>query len=177
MMGKRSDFPRIDKDLYRTIDRKAVAVLNRHIPQGTTFCEPCAGHGDLIQSLEDAGHQCLASYDLDPVGDVVGLNALDLTLDHCHGADCIITNPPWSRPILHQLLGHLPKVLPCWLLFDADWCHTKQSKMFMRYCSDIVPVGRLLWIPGTSMRGKDNVAWYRFQRDPVSVRQFHEVAA
>ncbi len=176
-MGKRSNFPRVEKDLYRTIDPKAAAILSAHLPKETTFVEPCAGHGDLIEALETHGHQCLAAYDISPQMEAGTLNALDLTLQHCKGADCIITNPPWSRPNLHQLLQHLPKVLPCWLLFDADWAHTKQSRMFMPYCSDIVPIGRLQWIPNTKMKGKDNCAWYRFQRDRVSVRQFHEVAA
>ena len=29
-------------------------------------------------------------------------------------------------------------------------------------CSDILPIGRQIWIPGTTMHGKDNAAWYRF---------------
>jgi hypothetical protein len=32
----------------------------------------------------------------------------------------------------------------------------------MPSCSDIVSVGRLRWIEGTIMSGKQNFAWYRF---------------
>jgi hypothetical protein len=52
--------------------------------------------------------------------------------------------------------------MPTWLLFDADWVHTKQSAPFMPYCRKIVSVGRVRWIEGTKMTGKDNVAWHLF---------------
>ena len=32
----------------------------------------------------------------------------------------------------------------------------------MPACTDIVAVGRLRWIEGTTMSGKQNFAWYRF---------------
>jgi hypothetical protein len=38
-----------------------------------------------------------------------------------------ITNPPWDRKILHRLIERFSAVGPTWLLFDADWMHTKQS--------------------------------------------------
>ena len=53
---------------------------------------------------------------------------------------------------------------PTWLLFDADWMHTKQSAPLMPYCRAIVSVGRLKWIPDSAMTGKDNAAWYLFDQ-------------
>ena len=32
----------------------------------------------------------------------------------------------------------------------------------MNHCTDIVPIGRLKWEPGSKYTGKDNCAWYRF---------------
>jgi hypothetical protein len=49
-----------------------------------------------------------------------------------------------------------------WLLFDADWMHTKQSAPYMAMCSKIVSVGRIKWFG--NMTGKDNCAWYLFDR-------------
>jgi hypothetical protein len=50
------------------------------------------------------------------------------------------------------------------LLFDADWMHTKQSAALMTYCTRIVSVGRVKWIEGSRNTGKDNCAWYLFDR-------------
>ena len=53
-----------------------------------------------------------------------------------------------------------------WFLFDADWMHTKQAKgLLQKYITDIVSVGRLKWIPDSTMSGKDNCAWYRISVD------------
>lgn len=163
-MGKRSSFERIEKDFYRTIDPRAVEALIPFLDEGTEFIEPCAGAGDLIDALALSGHQCVYHSDLS-----FGDDAMDLA-----GSDYpIITNPPWSRPTLHAMLSHFIEIAPyCWLLFDADWAHTKQSAPYMRYCSDIVSVGRLIWIPGTNTSGKDNCAWYRFSKDARGTK-FH----
>ena len=48
------------------------------------------------------------------------------------------------------------------------WSHTRQAEPFMPSCSDIVSVGRLRWIEGTTMSGKQNFAWYRIRYSPPS---------
>ena len=40
--------------------------------------------------------------------------------------------------------------------------HTKQSAMYMTYCTKVVSVGRVKWIEGSKSVGKDNCAWYLF---------------
>ena len=81
------------------------------------------------------------------------------------GASLIITNPPWTRQILHPMIDHFRSMRPTWLLFDADWMHTKQAIPFLTYCHKIVSVGRVSWMQnGTS--GFDNCAWYLFDREP-----------
>ena len=86
--------------------------------------------------------------------------------------DAIITNPPWTREIMHPMIDRFRYLAPTWLLFDADWMHTKQAAPYMPYCSDIVSVGRLKWISGSKHVGKDNAAWYRFDRH-MHVTRFH----
>jgi hypothetical protein len=60
-----------------------------------------------------------------------------------------------------------------WLLFDSDWSHTRQSAALIRHCSDVVPIGRLKWIPDSKFTGKDNAAWYRFEAAHCSGPIFH----
>lgn len=170
-MGKRSDFERIDKDFYRTIDPRAVAALVPHLEPETRFCEPCAGAGDLMDQLMALGHVCARARDIAPQRDDIEQKDALTTLTG--NIDCFITNPPWSRHILHPLIEFLSAQHPTWLLFDADWAHTKQSAPYMRFCTDIVSVGRLIWIPGTTTSGKDNCAWYRFSRDKDGPTRFH----
>lgn len=156
-MAKRSSFERRAADAYLTWDPRAVRPLLPHLPPGTRFCEPCVGRGDLAQQLVAAGHECVHASDIESGVDALSLGPLPAG---------VITNPPWSRPVLHAMISHWLQTAPfAWLLFDADWCHTKQSTLLMQNCSDIVAVGRVRWIEGTSTDGKDNCAWYRFAPD------------
>ena len=77
-------------------------------------------------------------------------------------ADVFITNPPWTRPLLHRTIVHLSDQAPTFLLFDTDWMNTGQAGKFMERCRKIIYVGRLLWIPGTTTRGFQPCAWYEF---------------
>ena len=80
----------------------------------------------------------------------------------------IITNPPWDRKILHPMIKHFYSLRPTWLLFDADWPHTKQSSEYMKKCSKIVSVGRIKWFG--DMTGKDNCAWYLFENEETETK-------
>lgn len=154
-MGKRSEFPRRPMDSYQTIDPRAVVPLLPFLAGIDTFAEPCCGEGRLLLALERAGLSCAYRGDISTGQDAMAIRALN-------GIDAIITNPPWSREILHPMIRHFQRLAPTWLLFDADWAHTKQASPFMAGCSHIVSVGRLIWIEGTKQTGKDNCAWYRF---------------
>jgi hypothetical protein len=167
-LGKRSDFARRERDFYPT-PAAAVAPLLKHLPPRTTFCEPCAGDGALVNHLENAGHHCLATYDIEVGHDWTDaswtwhqLDALLLSKPLLNHADYIITNPPWERKLLHKLIEHFAHLAPTWLLFDADWAFTKQSRPFLPYLRKIVSVGRVKWIEGSKHTGKDNCAWYHF---------------
>src|SRR3954463_15410152 len=107
-MGRRSDFKRRPHDAYHTIDPKAVQALAPHLNGTRTFAEPCAGRGDLVRWLEEAGFHCALASDLSD-----GVEAL--TLNDFNGADAIITSPPWTRQLLHPLITHLSSFLPTWL--------------------------------------------------------------
>jgi hypothetical protein len=159
-MGKRSDFERRAMDDYPT-PPEAVTPLLRHLSVGSTFCEPCAGEGKLIAALERAGMKCVSAFDAaigpHPRIDVSFMHESDL-----NDANYIITNPPWEREALHQIIMRCALFRPTWLLFDADWAHTQQAIPYLEMCSMIIAVGRVKWIEGTKHAGKDNACWYLF---------------
>jgi hypothetical protein len=168
-MGKRSDFARIPRDFYPT-PYEAVVPLFPHLPAGASYCEPCCGDGALIEHLSRHGFRLKCAFDVDPKMDAY---CMDATINWSDGdPDFYITNPPWDRRILHPIIANLSRHRPTWLLFDADWMHTRQSTPFMPYLRKIVSVGRVKWIPDSKMTGKDNCAWYLFDQSSDAPAQF-----
>ena len=156
----------VPRDFYPT-PMAAVLPLLPHLEYGSMFLEPCAGDGALVDHLESAGMSCLVASDIQPMRkDVIFRDAIGIygALDD-NSADYIITNPPWDRKILHPMIEHFSAMRPTWLLFDADWMHTKQSAPFMAYLRKIVSAGRVKWISDSKMTGKDNCAWYLFDQN------------
>jgi hypothetical protein len=168
-MGKRSSFERVPRDFYPTPE-SAVLPLLPHLNPGTVFCEPCAGDGALIDHLTAAGHVCGIAADIDPRRDDIDRH--DALRSFWFDIDCIITNPPWSREVLHPMIEHFAAQSPSWLLFDADWIHTRQSAPFIPLLRKIVSVGRVKWRPDSPFTGKDNCAWHLFDARSESPCQF-----
>jgi hypothetical protein len=158
-MGKRcARFERRPRDFYRTPE-EAVAPLIPHLRAARvrTFAEPCAGDGALVQHLELHGLRCVYAGDISTGQDALARERF--------GAP-VITNPPWSRDVLHALISHFMRAAPfTWLLFDSDWAHTRQATALIQQCAIILPIGRVKWIPGTEHAGLDNAAWYRFDAE------------
>ena len=161
-MGKRSDFARRAHDVYDTIDPKAVRKLLPHLPPECRYVEPFAGKGDLIAQLAAAGHECVDAADLIPRAPLIRQADAFTAQYHLPPGAMFISNPVWTRALLHPLIYRLMRMAPCWLLFDADWMHTQQAQPFMPHCLAVVSVGRVRWIPGSKSTGKDNCAWYFF---------------
>lgn len=86
----------------------------------------------------------------------------------------VITNPPWARAWLHPYLRFLIEELrrPAWLLWDADWMHTKQAAPYQGHVGAVVSVGRVRWIEGSRHTGKDNCAWYHVVPTRVNITEF-----
>lgn len=170
-MTKRASgkFKRSKNDYYATPE-SAVLPLLPHLPEKTTFEEPCAGDGALIVHLEKHGYKCDRASDIKSRSHrAINMDAFETRFIH---SDMFITNPPWSREILHPLIMHLSDIAPTWLLFDADWMHTKQAIPFQERCVKVVSVGRVSWL-ANGVSGFDNCAWYLFDKLNDQQTQFH----
>tara|TARA_R110000737_G_scaffold6183_1_gene19884 strand:- start:47 stop:565 length:519 start_codon:yes stop_codon:yes gene_type:complete len=169
-MGKRSDFERRERDFYPT-PYAAVLPLLPHLDSYVRFDEPCAGNAALVDILESTGRLCSSMSDIEPqMSQIERKDVFDIK--KCVG-DTFITNPPWDRNILHPLITHLSSIAPTWLLFDADWMHTKQSIPLIGRCQKIISIGRVKWIPNSKMTGKDNCAWHFFTDKNTDSVEFH----
>jgi hypothetical protein len=163
-MGKRSTFKRVEKDAYQTIDPRAFPPLLPHVQHVRSYAEPFVGEGRLVAHLEEMAPwmECGYANDIERGEDVLTGDEL---ANNRERYDAIISNPPWSRKLLHPIIEKLAAIAPTYLLFDASWAFTKQARPFLPYCVKIISVGRLKWIPGTKMSGKDDCAFYYFNKD------------
>ena len=172
-MGKRSDFKRVKNDKYIT-PMEGVEKFYQYFGIGK-YVEPCAAKGQLVGKLYllNSKLKCSAVFDIKGSKDVPKKDALTLKKKDLKGAKKIITNPPWKREILHKMIEHFMNLVPeVWLLFDADWPHTKQSSELIKHCKLIISVGRLKWIPRSKSVGKDNCCWYLFSKNHTEGPKF-----
>ena len=133
------------------------------------FAEPCCGEGDLIRHLESFGLVCATFGDISTGQDA-------LAIDN-YGKRAVVTNPPYTphhRKLMHALIRHfLRSGITVWLLIDTDWAFTQQAAPFLPACTDVVTIGRVIWIDGTDNGGYDNFAWYRFDADHTDGPRLH----
>lgn len=156
-------FERNPRDYYPTPEG-AVLPLLPFLNPGRTILEPCAGDGRLASHLEKHLKDVfIYMSDIEPqYEDIEKIDMFDWTPFQLKSWDCVITNPPWQRDILHRMIEHFAPNVPTWLLFDADWFYTKQAQKYKPYLYKIVSVGRVKWIEDSKSVGFDNCAWYLF---------------
>lgn len=154
---------------------EAVAPLLAHLRPRTRFIEPCAGAGDLVRALAQAGHVCEGATDISPprgapAGIRHGFDARTFSYRSWCAPypppDCFITNPPWERALLHPIIANLSAQLPAWLLFQSDWKHTEQAAPFLPLLRCEMGIGRVKWIPDSPGSGYENASWYLFDATP-----------
>lgn len=182
-MGKRSPgLPQRPRGYWPT-PREAVVPLVPYLPPSATYGEPCAGNGALIGHLHGlwpGGHNNWAS-DIHPDADgIAAVDAMDIVCgpDEISLVDLWITNPPWPKigrkgdPAL-TIIKHLTTIAPGWYLLPFGFAANAYFSQVIDLCSDIVPIGRVEWVPGSGVKGKDDAAWFRFDaltRHPPSLR-------
>jgi hypothetical protein len=171
-MGRRSNFERLPRDFYPT-PIEAVRPLVPFLLHEDDYVEPCAGDGALVNALRQLAPwmECLDAFDIEPMADgIAQRDALSSRYDNA----LTITNPPWDRKILHPLIERLTENGGrAWLLFDAEWVHTRQSAPYIPRLRKIVSVGRVKWIPDSKMTGKDSCAWHYFTQPSEETTQFY----
>jgi hypothetical protein len=132
----------------------------------TRYVEPCRGQGLLIGHLTHFGHRLVSAHDL-PDDD-----ARTTKYDIAPG-EIFLTNPPWSRELLHAITVNLSNQAPAWLLIDADWPHTRQAIPYLLRLRMIISVGRVRWIENSKFTSKDNAIWALFDRpNPWATTRF-----
>lgn len=172
-MGKRSDFQLKERSFYQT-PREAVEPLIPHLSRWTTYAEPCAGAGALIDALRDLWPEgrLVFSGDIHPMRD--GIETADV-MWYDGNAEVIITNPVWphrrGQPTLETAF-HLSSKAPTWLLLPADFCHNRYFHSIKPRCAKCVSVGRVSW-EQNGVSGKDNAAWYLFDAHHYGSMTFH----
>lgn len=177
-MGKRDGgaHERSPRDLYETVDPRAVAALLPYLDKRMPFVEPCAGAGALVDQLVDAGMALHYACDIHPLRD--GIAMLDARAVRLGEGEQVITNPPFTRKLMHEIMLHCARQVPSWFLVEADWLVTQQAADIIRlHGTDIVAVGRLRWFRKGDPRDKgndpmDNFAWIRLEPQPFGACRF-----
>jgi hypothetical protein len=161
-MGKRSDFERVGKDFYPTIDPTCLTPFFRSIMSDVNYAEPCYGGGDLEKLMWFAN--CVYKSDIENryVG-AIEKDALDLTEEDLSAAEVIVTNPPYSRKILLPLIEHFTSLKETWLLLPADILHNQYFADYVNSARLILSVGRLYW-QENRIKGKDNYCWIQWTK-------------
>ena len=158
-MGKYSDFERVEKDFYPTIDPNAISQSFIEAIRGKSYAEPCYGDGDLEDLLMEIAVCRWRSDIRKTVGSSVVMDAMAMTKNEVKNCDLIITNPPYTRNALLPMIDHFISLRPTWLLLPADTMHNKYFSRYIDLSSKIYPVGRLYWNEN-KVRGKNNFCWY-----------------
>lgn len=189
------------RDFYPTIDRRCVpplvAMMRALGAYPSRFAEPCAGAGDLVDLLAVGAPDLVCEWQSDMLPQrrhVAVQDALLLSAPDLRGIDCLITNFPWRRAMLHPLIAHLAEMIPVYTLLDSGWMATGAAvQLGERYCTDIITCRRLKWFSNRTLdidpkgwrdgaqpiRFKrpndpgDDTHWYRFGPDKTVPTRWH----
>ena len=161
MSKRHPGLPQKERDDWPTPIVAAIPLLRLLAPH-TRFIEPCAGAGELVGHLLDAGHICAASYDL-PIDARTASYAIE--------PDTIfVTNVPWRRRFEPQkIIANLSDQAPLWALIYSDWLFNLHSTPYLPRLRAIVAIGRVKWVPNSPHdSGMENSCWCLFNRPDAS---------
>jgi len=174
MTKTNGQFEKRPRDFYVTPE-KALLPLLPHLPKGLSFCEPCAGNGELVNMLEEhLEASCFLPLDIEPQVDwVVKGDAGVLNEEQLLFCEWIITNPPFTWSVLAPLMKLWISLRPTALLLPADFMHNKRFAPFLNDCTDIISIGRVKWIEESKATGVENYCWYIFNKNNKEATKFY----
>lgn len=167
-MGLYSDFARKPRDFYAT-PIEAMYSLIPHLRERFNYFEPTAGDGAIIRHLLAArpDARCIGASDIEPLAP--GIEELDLLKETPVGlpmADVAITNLPWERSLMHPMIEVITEHCPLWTIIDSKWLNNETSAPYLKdLCVKVVPIGRVVWEPGTDTPGKVDCSWFLFDKN------------
>ena len=136
--------------------RSAVPPLIPHLRGVRTFAEPCCGDGELVRHLEALGLRCVYAGDISTGQDALARSSYG-------DPDAIITNPPYTRTLMHRLIAHFQKIAPTWLLLDSTG--RRPGRLHRSLLLGHRAIGRLKWIEDSkgSRHGQPRLVPIRFR--------------
>lgn len=158
-MSKRTsvDYSTVSEKNFWNTPLKAALPLIRALPPFTEYDEPCAGAGRLVAHMAQGGHRCVLASDIRPkAGGIWMTSALDLPVTRT-----IVTNPPFTWPLLQPLLDHWIGKTDVWLLLPWDMVCNIYMAPYSIHIDRILPLGRVSWMDN-GKGGFENYGWFHF---------------
>jgi hypothetical protein len=191
MLYRPDEYERQSHDFYPTPAWVTECLLDT-VPLRGIIWEPCAGKGAMAKVIAAAGHQVVAT---DLVERAAGVFPVVSGVDALHaplpaGVQAIVTNPPYRRDLLPQLVGHWLGLLEpvrgqlC-LLLRALWAESASGQdvttRHPAYAGRIKLPGRIRWFEGSEAdKGaspQHNHAWLVWDWNRDRTKTAFEVSA
>lgn len=167
-------FEKRPRNFYPT-PLSAVKALKGILPNNFSFCEPCAGAGDLVRHLEAEFEEavCFLPMDIEPQADwVMKGDALNISAEDLEYCDVIITNPPFDWKTVKPMMDHFISLKHTIMLLPADFIHNIRFAPYLKWCYLIKSIGRVKWIEDSKGSGVENYIWAFFRPDNGSPTEF-----
>jgi hypothetical protein len=177
-------FERVPRDFYPTpssANKPLVSLLGTAL---FTYWEPCCGGNDLVKGLAKyiPNAKCVSASDITTDCGITK-SVFDITADDVNtvGNQYFITNPPWINTSkdefqLFRMIHHLAALRPTIMLLNANICWNESSwngKLApMPICHWVKPIGRVKWIPDSPFSGKEDCAWFYFDKSNTMQHMF-----
>lgn len=88
------------------------------------------------------------------------MDAREINLYQLNYAEVVITNPPYSKWMLHPIIDNLVQIAPTWMLLSSDFMHRRASAPYMKRCEKVVSAGQIRWFGDST--GRYTSCWYLF---------------
>lgn len=167
MSKLRSNFNKVPSDQYFSYDPRIGESLKPYLPkQEFTFIEPFAGKGHLIDQIQ---YYCphaklISAFDIENSSTkIIKIDIRNAKINSV--PDYFISNPPFSRSFMKltkEQIIKFRKIAPTWMLLPFATACNKGFAEQMEYCTKIVPVGRIRWIPNSEHDETKDIAWFKF---------------